>query len=119
MSLHNISEFVSTTLAYLEHTIDANKRNDNLYHAYNLMTVRGDSEISISYLEEMLEGQVSVLSSGYLSSKENLAVLDALKRSIDNKPVSQFAFDSLGNLIETRYRNGVKDLIKYKSKKAL
>ena len=29
----------------------------------------------------MLEGQVAVLSSGYLSSKENLEVLDALKSS--------------------------------------
>ena len=29
----------------------------------------------------MLEGQVAVLSSGYLSSKENLKVLDALKAS--------------------------------------
>jgi hypothetical protein len=45
--------------------------------------------------------------------------LDILTRELRNKPVSQFAFDSLGNLIETRYRNGVKDLIKYKSKKAL
>lgn len=45
------------------------------------MTVKGDHEIAVSYLEEMLEGQVSVLSSGYLSSKENLEVLDALKSS--------------------------------------
>ena len=34
-----------------------------------------------SYLPEMLEGQVAVLSSGYLSSKESLDVLDALKSS--------------------------------------
>lgn len=81
ISLTNIADFVTTTLAYIEHTIDANTREDNLYHAYNLMTQHGEKEISVSYLEEMLEGQVAVLSSGYLSSKENLAVLDALKSS--------------------------------------
>ncbi|WP_299681296.1 hypothetical protein [uncultured Dokdonia sp.] len=81
ISLHSISDFITTCLSYIEHTIDANKREDNLYHAYNLMTVHGDKEVTVSYLEEMLEGQVSVLSSGYLSSKENLEVLDALKSS--------------------------------------
>jgi hypothetical protein len=37
-------------------------------------------------LPEMLEGQVAVLSSGYLSSKENLEVLDALKASALFRP---------------------------------
>ena len=52
-----------------------------MYHAYNLMTVESDTEVSISYLSEMLEGQVAVLSSGYLSAKEALSVLDGLKAS--------------------------------------
>jgi hypothetical protein len=66
---------------YLDHTITANKREDNLYHAYNLMTVENDTEVSISYLPEMLEGQVAVLSSGSLDPKEALDLLDALKSS--------------------------------------
>jgi hypothetical protein len=45
------------------------------------MTVESESEVSVSYLSEMLEGQVAVLSSGYLSSKEALQVLDGLKHS--------------------------------------
>ena len=68
-------------MEYLEHSIDANKRTDNLYHAYNLMTVESDTEVSIDYLSEMLEGQVALLRAGYLSSKEILNVLDALKNS--------------------------------------
>lgn len=52
-----------------------------MYHAYNLMTVATDNEITISYLPEMLEGQVAVLSSGMLSPKEALKVLDGLKSS--------------------------------------
>jgi hypothetical protein len=81
LSLAEIKEFVATSLAYLEHAIEANKREDNLYHAYNLMTVEDNGEVSISYLNEMLEGQVAVLSSGYITSKEALAVLDGLKAS--------------------------------------
>ena len=73
--------FVCVALEYLEHSIEANKRADNLYHAYNLMTIKGNDAISISYLPEMLEGQVAVLSSGYLSTKEALSVLDSLKAS--------------------------------------
>ena len=81
LSTKTIKEFLDVSLKFLEHSITANKRADNLYHAYNLMTVNADDSVSISYLDEMLEGQVAVLSSGYLSSKENLAVLDGLKQS--------------------------------------
>ena len=73
--------FFAITKEYLEHTIKANKRSDNLYHAYNLMTVENDTEVSVSYLPEMLEGQVAVLSAGYLSPKETLEVLDGMKKS--------------------------------------
>ena len=76
-----LQKFVDLTLQYLEHSIDANKRTDNLYHAYNLMTVESDKEVSMSYLAEMLEGQVALLSAKYLAPKEILAVLDGLKNS--------------------------------------
>ncbi|MFB9056810.1 hypothetical protein ACFFU9_08660 [Mariniflexile ostreae] len=76
-----ILEFIHITKAYVQHTIRANKRTDNMYHAYNLMTTENDREISISHLSEMLEGQVAVLSSGYLSAAQALDVLDGLKNS--------------------------------------
>jgi len=50
------------------------------------MTVKNDNEVSISYLDEMLEGQVAVLSSGYLSAQESINVLDALKSSALFRP---------------------------------
>ncbi len=81
LSFDKLKRFVSLSKSYLEHSIEANKRSDNLYHAYNLMTVNNDNSISISYLSEMLEGQVAVLSSGYLDGKETLNVLNALKES--------------------------------------
>ncbi|TCK67508.1 hypothetical protein DFQ05_1284 [Winogradskyella wandonensis] len=81
ISISKLQEFIALSLQYLEHSISANKRDDNMYHAYNLMTVTKDGGISISYLDEMLEGQVAVLSSKYLTSKEALAVLDSMKSS--------------------------------------
>ena len=73
--------FLDVSATFLEHSIKANKRTDNLYHAYNLMTLTSKNEVHISYLPEMLEGQVAVLSSGYLSAKESLDVLNGLKAS--------------------------------------
>jgi len=81
ISKEEILDFTKVTLAFIDHSIDTNKRADNLYHAYNLMTVKNEDEISISYLSEMLEGQVAALSAGYLSSEESLRVLDSLKAS--------------------------------------
>ncbi len=81
VSFSGLKEFVTATLKFIDHTIATNKRSDNLYHAYNLMTVDSSKAVSISHLDEMLEGQVAILSSGYLSSSEALEVLDALKAS--------------------------------------
>ena len=81
ISKKQLLEFITVTKAYLDHSIIANKRSDKLYHAYNIMTIKNDKEVSISYLSEMLEGQVAALSSGYLSPKEALELLDGLKSS--------------------------------------
>ncbi|MGC6481194.1 MAG: hypothetical protein ACON4S_03105 [Porticoccaceae bacterium] len=72
--------FLKLSLEYIDHTIEANRRDDGLYHAYNLMTATEDS-VEISYLYEMLEGQVAVLSSGYLSPEQALEVLTSLRNS--------------------------------------
>ncbi|MDE3743793.1 hypothetical protein [Maribacter polysaccharolyticus] len=83
---NELLHFLQVSKKYLDHSIRANKRDDKLYHAYNLMTVENDSEVSISYLPEMLEGQVAVLSSGYIVGKDALELLDALKNSALFRP---------------------------------
>ncbi|MEL7160646.1 MAG: hypothetical protein AAFN92_07800, partial [Bacteroidota bacterium] len=80
VSLTEIRDFLRHTLTYVDHTIAANRRVDGLYHAYNLMTVH-QGGVRISYLDEMLEGQVAVLSAGYLSDDQVLEVLDGMKAS--------------------------------------
>jgi len=81
IEVSKIVDFIELSLEYIEQSIDANKRADLLYHTYNLMTVKNDKEISISNLYKMLEGQVAVLSSGYLSPEESIDILDALNKS--------------------------------------
>jgi len=73
-------EFSQEALAFLEQSIASNKRPDGLYHTYNLLTVQ-NNEAYVGSLPEMLEGQVAVLSTGYLSATESLQLLDALKNS--------------------------------------
>jgi hypothetical protein len=73
-------EFMQLALNYMDQSIRVNKREDGLYHAYNLVAFT-EKSISIRHLYEMLEGQVAVLSSGYLSVRESLDVLDSLKCS--------------------------------------
>ena len=81
VDLKKLQHFISLSLQFTEHSIKANLREDGLYHAYNLMTLENQEEVSVSYLSEMLEGQVAALSSGYLSASEALRLLDGLKKS--------------------------------------
>lgn len=79
-SMEGLRRFVRVSIDFVEHTICCNQRTDGLYHAYNLMTYT-ESGVTISHLDEMLEGQVAVLSSGYLDGQQSLAVLDGMKQS--------------------------------------
>ncbi len=79
----NREELVDSLKAMLDmvkESIVVNKREDGLYHTYNTMIASG-SGMKIVRLQEMLEGQVAVLSSGLLDSDETLSVLNALKKS--------------------------------------
>ncbi|UPQ78044.1 hypothetical protein M0M57_10420 [Flavobacterium azooxidireducens] len=79
-SMAGLKTFTKVSLDFIDHAIKANQRQDKLYHAYNLMSIENNG-VSISYLAEMLEGQVAVLSSGFLNGKESLEVLNALRNS--------------------------------------
>jgi hypothetical protein len=85
IDLNELKAFFKCCLSLTDQSIKANKRSDHLYHSYNLVTFSEDS-LEITHLSEMLEGQVSVLSSGLLTSAEALSVLDALKKSALYRP---------------------------------
>ncbi len=75
-----LDRFLARAQAWLEHTLRANRRDDALFHAYNLLALE-DGVARVGHLYEMLEGQVAALSSGLLSSEDALALLTALRAS--------------------------------------
>lgn len=79
-SVRGLKNYIKICLEFIEHSIRLNQRKDKLYHSYNLMTY-SDNGIQVSHLNEMLEGQVAVLSSEYLDSAQSLNLLDTLRKS--------------------------------------
>ena len=80
LTVAQLVAFCDVALRHIDHSISANRREDGLYHSYNLMKVCGDT-IVLRRLYEMLEGQVAALSSGALSARDAVTLLDALRLS--------------------------------------
>jgi len=80
LGVAELAAFCDVALRHIDHSISANRREDGLYHSYNLMKLVNGG-IAIRRLYEMLEGQVAVLSSGALSTRDSVALLDALRGS--------------------------------------
>jgi hypothetical protein len=63
--------------AAIDHSIATNRREDGMYHAYNLLDVQ-DRAIECDTLYPMLEGQVAALSAGSIEPAEAVTVIEAL-----------------------------------------
>jgi hypothetical protein len=74
-----VAGFFRTVLVWLDHAIEANRREDGLYHSYNLLEISREGEsAAVKHLYEMLEGQVAVLSSREVGPEESAALLETL-----------------------------------------
>jgi len=79
VTIAEIVELCETAVDHLDDTIRRNRRPDDLYESYNLVEFDPDGVgAHVDHLGEMLEGQVAVLSSGFLSAEKQVAVIDAL-----------------------------------------
>ncbi len=79
LAFAEVRELCREALAHLDHALSTNRRADGLYHAYNvLVPSRASRTMGLQRLDEMLEGQVAVLSSGAIAPAEAVGVLDAL-----------------------------------------
>jgi len=78
LAVADLADFCALVLRYVDHSLCANRRIDGLYHSCNILHLAPGSA-SISYLYEMLEGQVAVLSSGLLTGAESLQLLTSLR----------------------------------------
>ena len=75
--LDSVRELFADALAVIDHGIAANRRDDGLYHAYNIADFN-DEAVSVGHLYPMLEGQVAALSAGTIGPDEAAEVIEAL-----------------------------------------
>lgn len=80
VATEDLMTFLSLVQEIIEHTLRANRRADGLYHAYNVLQL-SDERAAINDLDQMLEGQVSILSSGLLTPDDALQLLQRLRHS--------------------------------------
>lgn len=80
IKLSAFSNLLASCKSWLDGCIANNRRDDGLYHSYNLLEFESVG-ISVQRLDEMLEGQVAAISSGALSGQQCCDALDALRAS--------------------------------------
>ncbi|MBP5232795.1 MAG: hypothetical protein J6333_05255, partial [Planctomycetes bacterium] len=85
VSAEAIVSSLKDILAMVRESIAANRRPDGLYHTYNTMAA-SENGMKVLRLQEMLEGQVAVLSAGLLDAGGALAVVKALRASALYEP---------------------------------
>jgi hypothetical protein len=76
-SLAEVQGLLANALAAIDHSIRGNRRDDAMFHAYNLLDL-GNGEARVGHLYLMLEGQVAALSSGALEPEESAALVESL-----------------------------------------
>jgi hypothetical protein len=72
--------FLELSVKYIDHSIRAARRDNGLYDAYNLLTF-GPDGVGVRRLYDMLEGQVSALSSGQLRGEAAAGLLATMEQS--------------------------------------
>ncbi len=79
--MNEVLELLDRAHEALAETLRQNRREDGLWHSYNLLSLDHNGAISARRLPPMLEGQVAALACGALSAEEACTLLDALRRS--------------------------------------
>ena len=78
IDIAEVERLLTASRAHLQATIGAARREDGLYHAYNLVSFPGDDMAVVEHLSPMLEGQVAVLGTTALGAREVADLVDAL-----------------------------------------
>jgi hypothetical protein len=77
VSCSRVREVLAAARNELTASLATNRRDDGLYHSYNVLHLEGE-RATIRRLPEMLEGQVAVLASGILTETETTRLLESL-----------------------------------------
>ena len=101
IDIEQIKQMLSDAQVAIDHSIRANLAEDGLYHAYNLLDLKG-SMAQVDHLYPMLEGQVALLSSGAIAPEEAVKVLESLFNS-DVFRADQHTFMLYPDRMQTRF----------------
>ena len=77
LPVDDVKKMLGDALAAVDHSLATNRRDDGMFHAYNLLD-HDNNEIRLGRLYPMLEGQVAALSTGSIAPTDAIAVLEAL-----------------------------------------
>ncbi len=80
LDCQSLRDFLALAQRYVEHTLRANRRPDDMVHSYNILRLH-EQGAAVDNLYLMLEGQVALLSSGMLAPEHALAVLRSMRHS--------------------------------------
>ena len=76
-TIEGVQQLFTSALDVIDRCIENNKRDDGLYHAYNLLNLK-QGDLGVDYLYPMLEGQVAALSSGAIPVAQAAEMLESL-----------------------------------------
>jgi hypothetical protein len=87
LALSRVVGLFEQALEALDASIEANRRSDGLFHTYNRLDFDVDGRAAqVVRLQEMLEGQVAALSSGYLDAEAAADLAEGLFDSRLHRP---------------------------------
>jgi hypothetical protein len=79
LAVSRVAGLCRTALQFIDWGLAANRREDGLFHTYNLLEFAPDGAgVEVVRLQKMLEGQVAGLSSGVLDPAESLQILEQI-----------------------------------------
>lgn len=98
-----ILDFLVLSLSFINQSIASNKREDGLFHSYNLLEFSPEN-VRVQNLQLMLEGQAAVLTSEYLNAEETVELMGALFKSElwreDQQSFLLYPFKKLPNFLD-------------------
>jgi hypothetical protein len=104
-----LKNFLKKAEDAINDTIAKNKREDGMYHSYNILTLtEGGLKVDPMFL--MLEGQSAALGSGLIDAEEVLKLVSAMENSpLLNKTLGQFFLYPIKRLNTFMERNIIPD----------
>jgi hypothetical protein len=81
LSAADTVRFLRRVQRFVRDSLLRNRRDDGLWHSYNILRIESDGGVAVERLDEMLEGQVSILASGVLSPAEAAKLASVLPGS--------------------------------------